>query len=621
VAFTIPNALSPGDTQAQIDKVDIDICVAGMLGNGIISGCGVASSGAANGSSVVTAGQIRFTDTLTTTTGPTLQHAANATGFDRFDLITAPSAGGVPVITAGTAAATPVFPNVPASSVCLAAVKIPNGHTTGSTIPASAYVDKRVFVPDALFRNSRAQHNLVQDTDSLITLIVKGKSGAPSWPLFQVDDFNDAPIFAIGNAGGATCNDNIATAYTIVGPFFFAVDIYGFMWRGKQASFAYAGPPGNAMAWGDSNHEVYQSTRLASTWNWGVVAGCTLTTTDLGAPPTLSPTGFRTALRMTIVGSATGWIGQLGGASALSGFVAGRMVSCVAWMRKSSGTARTANIRITWLTAAGAAVGSDVNGTGVSITGTTWQKLTIDGAIVPATATRCDIQILVATGVNGEIFDICGVGIMKDQKVGVYAPPFVAQATGGGPATTENIALAGDRWTRTDTPSVPGTREYVCLVGGLPSAQEWGALDATSIERIASDQTNSTITLATLTDFDFVVAANTPYKFDYEIWFTSAAATTGIRFGFLGPASPTYFAAVNETQISATTWVTFTINSFTAFTSPGSSGAVVTPALNFARISATLVNGANAGTVQLQFASEIAASAVVVKAGSIMQVT
>lgn len=146
MAFTIPNSSGAGDTQAQVDKVDLDIIVAGMLGNGVFSGCGVASSGTGNGSSVVTAGQIRFSDVLITTTGPTLQHAANATGFDRFDLITVPSAGGVPVITAGTAAATPVFPSIPASSVCLYAVKIVNGHTTGTTIPASAYVDKRVSV-------------------------------------------------------------------------------------------------------------------------------------------------------------------------------------------------------------------------------------------------------------------------------------------------------------------------------------------------------------------------------------------------------------------------------------------------------------------------------------------
>jgi hypothetical protein len=352
------------------------------------------------------------------------------------------------------------------------------------------------------------------------------------------------------------------------------------------------------------------------------VSGCTLGLTDLGAPPTGSPTGFRTALRITIVGSATGWISQLGGASALDGFVAGQVVSCVAWMRKSSGTARTCNIRITWYTSGGTTVGSDVNGTGVSITGTTWQKLTIDAAVVPATATRCNIQILVASGTNGEIFDVAGVGIMKGQQIGVFAPPFVCQNLTGGPATTEVGAVAGARWSRTDVPKQAGARDYVCHVGGLPKDQLWGSIDASSLYRLETDVVNSTTTQVTVPPFAVLVDASAMLYLEYELLITGNVIGTGWTIGFSGPTiGAGFFFATCEYQTSATAWTIVTIQAYGNFPFVTAGVYVATPSIVRMRIKAQLTNGATGGTVDLLWASEIAANAATIKRGSVLTVT
>lgn len=151
MTLTIPNAVDATalgfPDLARIDKVDLDIVVAGARGNGIVSGCVVSSSGAADGSSVTTGGYIRYGDFQRVVPATTLQHAANATGNTRYDLITISGTTGIPSITAGTAAASPVFPNVPAGSVCAGMVRIATGHTTGSTIAAGQVVDKSMVVP------------------------------------------------------------------------------------------------------------------------------------------------------------------------------------------------------------------------------------------------------------------------------------------------------------------------------------------------------------------------------------------------------------------------------------------------------------------------------------------
>lgn len=622
--FTIVNEPTAafGD-QSDVDTVDIDILVAGLRGNGVVSGCVVASTGAANGSVTVSSGVIRVDDQLYTVTGNTIVIAANATGNPRYDLITVPTTG-TPVRTAGTAAAQPIFPTF--TGIALASVRVPNGHTTGTTIPANTITDKRILVTKTIAAPAdlSAYFALVAPDDDRATFRVYGGTGGggtQNFQIIEVLDYLGAPIATINTAGGIWVNDYIRTSYSVYGPDNSMFDIYGAAWQGKQCSYAFDGPPGNMLTFANACQENHQLARNATLGNWSAVGGCTIATVDLGVPVT-AKTRLRSAIRMTATGT-TPWISQPGGVFALSGITAGRPLSGVAWMKSATAAAsRTFNVRFTFYTAAGATVGSDVNGTSVSVPNTgVWTMLPLDGTIIPATATLVAIQII-GTVVSGETFDVAGVGVMKNAQTATFAPPFVFQdaTTGGASPAGEGVALVGARWRNTATPNVPGTRDFVSTTGGAPNLQEWVAVDTSSLYRLEADVTSTSTTAAAVAQFAVPVLVNSSYSLDYDLFITTAAITTGWLIGFTGPASPTYFYAVCEYQSSATAWTTATIQSLTTFTLV-TAAYVATPNIIRVRIKAQLVNGANAGLLNLTWATEVAASAAVIKKGSTLQVT
>ncbi len=181
MAFTIPNEADAFHSdQAEPDKVDIDILVAGLAGNGVVSGCGVTAQGSPDMTVAVAAGTIRNTDgtIATVTSGNVTIGAADATN-PRFDLITVGNTG-TKASSAGTAAANPIFPAIPANSVVLAAVYVP---ATDTTIANNQIVDKRVIL------------------DATEVLSNVGASTAPA----VTDDSGDG--YAIGSRWFDTTND------------------------------------------------------------------------------------------------------------------------------------------------------------------------------------------------------------------------------------------------------------------------------------------------------------------------------------------------------------------------------------------------------------------------------
>jgi hypothetical protein len=143
-----------------------------------------------------------------------------------------------------------------------------------------------------------------------------------------------------------------------------------------------------------------------------------------------------------------------------------------------------------------------------------------------------------------------------------------------------------------------------------------------TVAKKTADQSNSTTTLADVTDLGFPVSANADYWFEFIVVFQTAATTTGIRLDLNGPASPTYIVWWREIPLSAQTAGTDNIQDrqLVAWQGDAATGSIGVANQNFvARITGILRNGANAGTLQLQFASEVAGSAVTVKAGSIVR--
>lgn len=157
MAFTIPNKVDAfHQHQAQVDKVDVDILVAALNGNGVLSGCAVTPQGTPDMTVAVAAGIVRVgVVTAEVASGNLTIGAADATN-PRFDLITVNNAG-TKAVTAGTPAPSPVFPEIPANSIAVASVYVPANETT---IPTNHIYDKRcvVFIPGLSMGRIEARH-------------------------------------------------------------------------------------------------------------------------------------------------------------------------------------------------------------------------------------------------------------------------------------------------------------------------------------------------------------------------------------------------------------------------------------------------------------------------------
>lgn len=128
----------------------------------------------------------------------------------------------------------------------------------------------------------------------------------------------------------------------------------------------------------------------------------------------------------------------------------------------------------------------------------------------------------------------------------------------------------------------------------------------TTVVTSGTAYTNATTTFSSVVGgagqtLQFSVEANTNYVgYCYILW-QGSAATTGPKFQFTGPASPT---AVSISMDSAVTATSLIYASATAFSSAVANSGTVTTATNLpAHIQFSVLNGANAGTVVLQAAA------------------
>jgi hypothetical protein len=138
-----------------------------------------------------------------------------------------------------------------------------------------------------------------------------------------------------------------------------------------------------------------------------------------------------------------------------------------------------------------------------------------------------------------------------------------------------------------------------------------GGSDPWTWQNLAADVANSTTTLAPVTGLSFTAAANTTYLVEVIGAFQSVTSTTGIALALDIPSGSVIglaLAASSGTGIGATEQIAD--NATTAATS-GVRAANTNVPLTARFVVAV---GATGGTIQLQFRSEIAASAVTMKA-------
>lgn len=151
---------------------------------------------------------------------------------------------------------------------------------------------------------------------------------------------------------------------------------------------------------------------------------------------------------------------------------------------------------------------------------------------------------------------------------------------------------------------------YKAAVSDLPSGG--GGSDPWAWAKLTADRTNSTVTLAAATDLSFTAAANTTYIVQLIGSFTSAATTTGIAVALdipSGSVSGQAYHPISATALGSVEQIAD--NASTGATTGVRAAATVVP-ISGEWIVAV---GATGGLVQLMFRSEIAASAVVMKAG------
>ena len=141
MAFTIPNnGAAAYPLQAAPDAVDIDILVAALNGNGVISGCAVTTSSLLTVSVAVGTIEVNSAQ-VAVASGTVTCGTADATN-PRIDLVAVDNSG-TKSIVAGTAATIALMPAIPANSVILAAIYIPALLTT---IVTGDITDKRCLL-------------------------------------------------------------------------------------------------------------------------------------------------------------------------------------------------------------------------------------------------------------------------------------------------------------------------------------------------------------------------------------------------------------------------------------------------------------------------------------------
>lgn len=153
--------------------------------------------------------------------------------------------------------------------------------------------------------------------------------------------------------------------------------------------------------------------------------------------------------------------------------------------------------------------------------------------------------------------------------------------------------------------------------GGVPHLDANGRLSSTfglnATCRATADQSFSVVALANVPQLSLAVAAGVCYSFRFQVLFQSSVITTGIVLSLTGPAFTTL--AYQVTVPISATGVVFGHRQAYASATTGTGVAVINTTY-LATIEGVLIPSA-AGSLVVQAASEIAATTVTVKAGSV----
>lgn len=147
----------------KIYHVELNNKVAAYKGNGVLTGLGITAQSTPSMTLDVAIGKCHVDNEIyTESSGTTVVIGTAHATHPRLDLVCYDTSAGAAAVTAGTASATPIPPDIPSGDILLALVSIP---ATDSAIENSQIDDSRLFVrPSALIFS--ASDNLKKSDDA-----------------------------------------------------------------------------------------------------------------------------------------------------------------------------------------------------------------------------------------------------------------------------------------------------------------------------------------------------------------------------------------------------------------------------------------------------------------------
>ena len=166
-------------------------------------------------------------------------------------------------------------------------------------------------------------------------------------------------------------------------------------------------------------------------------------------------------------------------------------------------------------------------------------------------------------------------------------------------------------WRGNETDPTSGTAEE--SIASTAKSPQFLVIDADVVNN------NATLnTIADITDLEFPVQSGARYHFKFVIPYTSASTANGARFSITGPSAPTYLAYRGDWTLTASTR---SINDgLAAYDLPAACGGTSLTTANVAIVEGIIQPSAD-GVVKGRFASELANTAITVKAGACVQFT
>ena len=258
----------------------------------------------------------------------------------------------------------------------------------------------------------------------------------------------------------------------------------------------------------------------------------------------------------------------------------------------------------------GGAVSGNIAGNAANVTGT----VAFANGGTGETTRQAAMDALAGATTSGSYLRGNGTDVVMS-TIQVADVPTLNQNTTGSAGSVANALTAGTGITFSSGTTYNGSAAITINSTG-------GSGFTPTIDRLTSTQQSTVTALANVTQLVRALVANATYSIDCFVTFQSVATTTGLNLGFTSPTgcvcSVEVVVPITSTAAASQLRTTFPNAAATNTGNVLGTGVTAINSNHTARISGIITNGANAGNFQVQFASEVAASAITLQTSSVM---